>query len=283
MRRPSRRAVLGSAVGLVTTTGCLETGDDSTADVDAVPVGTEQTLDGRSVTVSNLTVRDSALTLDDDTMSLHTAADERYVVVSVVGSESGPAPSAFSLALDGETYASRPELFGPYAQLADRGPVYDPSYGTEKGWIGFVVPPAVDASEAAVVVGHGDETATWRLNGSHVDALGRPRAAFELRDVDLPTRLEPDEPLSVRVAAENVSETDGTFRGVLNVANLVAAYAPYPFEVGAEPGETVGWEKTFEEGPPEHVESVGFFLETVAGGRERRATVERRSATRTTG
>ncbi len=64
------------------------------------------------------------------------------------------------------------------------------------------------------------------------------------------------------------SDVVGVFKGVLNVAGLVVAYAPYPFALDADPGETVTVEKTFDDRPPE---SVGFFLYTVAGDRERRA------------
>ena len=213
------------------------------------------------------------LTLDDDAMTLVTPDDGRYVLFSVAGSESGPAPESFSLVVDGDRYPSRVDAFGGSPSLHDRGPKYDPSYGTDGGWIAFVVPPALDAREARIRVENGADAAEWRLDDDHLDALRRSLARFELRRVDLPERLRPYEPVSVRVAAENVSEVPGVFRGVLNVANLVAAYAPYPFALDTDPGETVVWEKTFTEGPPPSAPSVGFFLDTVAGERDVRATV----------
>jgi hypothetical protein len=291
MRQPSRRAFLAVTGLAVTSAGCLGREADqseSTTGTDrqpsaaaesstAVSLGTEQSVGGVSVTVSALTVQDSALTLDDDTMTLHTADDERYVVVSVSGSEAGPAPGAFSLDVDGETYPGRVDLFGRDAQLDERGPVYDPSYGIEQGWVGFAVPPGLDAGEARIALSHGDETASWRLEAAQFDALRQPKAEFELRSVEIPGTLLLYDPVSVRVVAENVSDVAGVFKGVLNVAGLNFAYAPYPFALDAAPGETVVWEQTFRDGPSRDVESVGFFLETVAGGTEVRATVRGRN------
>jgi hypothetical protein len=294
MRQPSRRALLAVTGLAFTSAGCLGRQADqseSTTGTDQRPsaaagsptaasLGAEQLVGGVPVTVSTLTIQDSALTLDGDTMTLHTSDDdERYVVVSVSGREAGPAPGAFSLDVDGETYPGRVDLFGRYAQLDERGPVYDPSYGTEQGWVGFVVPPELDASEAKIVLSHGDETASWRLEADHLDALRRPKAEFELRSVEVPETLFLYDPVSVRVVAENVSDVGGVFRGVLNVAGLNFAYAPYPFALDAASGETVVWEKTFREGPSRDVESVGFFLDTVAGGTEVRATVRSRNET----
>ncbi|WP_380674399.1 hypothetical protein [Salinigranum sp. GCM10025319] len=297
MRQPSRRTFLrataGTGLGFVGA-GCLgRDGPQATDDSSATPtdpsattsastspnappvadLGTERTVGGTPVTVSSLSVQDSVLTLDDDAMTLVTHEEGRYVLVSVIGSDSGPAPESFSLVVDDDRYPGRVDVFGGSVSLHDRGPKYDPSYGTDGGWIAFVVPPALDAREARIRVENGADVAEWRLDAEHLDALRRSLARFELRRVDLPERLRPYEPVSVRVAAENVSDVPGVFRGVLNVANLVAAYAPYPFALDADPGETVVWEQTFTEGPSPSAPSVGFFLDTVAGERDVRATV----------
>jgi hypothetical protein len=285
MRHPSRRAVLGAATTALVA-GCLssDTGTDEseptpatsaapTATTAATPaaVGTEQTVGGVPVTLSNLAVQDSVLLLHDDTMSLATRDGERYVLVSVAVSEaeSAPPPTAFSLLVDGEA-AETTEFRG---SLDGYGPRYDPSYTGDEGYLPFVVPTDVDADTARLVVEHEGETTAWRVGASALNALSRPKAAFELRAVDLPSQVRPDEHVSVRVAAENVSDVVGVFRGVLNVANLSAAYVPYAFEVDADPGETVVWEKRFDDRPPEAAEAVGFQLYTVAGDREVRAPV----------
>ena len=295
MSQPSRRTFLGTAGLALASAGCLGEASErpgsateakrrtstTTESPAAVSLGTEQTVGGVSVRVSNLSVQDSALTRNDDTMTLHTTEGERYVLVSVSGSESGTPSDTFSLGVDDDTYASRVDVFGRHASLDERGAVYDPSYGTDTGWIGFVVPPTVDAERGRVLLEYGGETAAWRLTNTQIDALRRPRAAFELREVALPTRIRPYAPVSVRVVAENVSDVAGVFRGVLNVAGLNFTYAPYPFELRTEPGETAVWEKTFREGPSKDTESVGFFLETVAGGKEVRVPVGKDAETET--
>jgi hypothetical protein len=195
------------------------------------------------------------------------------VLATVAGSESGPPPDAFALVVDGDRYRARPDVLGGPFRISDRGPPYDPSYGTDGGWVAFVVPSPLDAREGRIVVADDGGTAAWRLDESTLAALRRPTARFELRAVEIPETITVGESVSVRIAAENVSEVPGVFRGVLNVANLQYAYAPYPFALETEPGEVVVWEKTFDETPPEGVGSVGFFLDTVAGDREVRATV----------
>jgi hypothetical protein len=293
MRQPSRRAFLGTTAALCAVPGCLDRGEGSasrpesrarendpatsnatpTADA-ATPhaLGTERTVDGVSVTVSNLSVQDSLLYFDTpDSMAVASPENERYVIAAVSGSESGPPPEAFALVLDGERY--RASVDGVGAGLADRGPKYDPSYGIGRGWVAFLVPPELDANRARVVVDTESDEAAWHVGSDVLGALRRPKARFELRTVEIPEAIRPDREVEARVVAENVSDVAGVFRGVLNVAGLVAAYAPYPFALDADPGETVTWEKTFDDRPPESVDSVGFFLYTVAGDRERRAAV----------
>lgn len=293
MRQPSRRAFFGLTASLVGAAGCLgrrsgsngattsstptTTSASSTATAPTTTaLGTEQSVGGVSVTVSNLSVRDSVLYLDTpDSMAVARREGERYVLVSVSGSESGPSSDSFALHLDDDRIGPA-DLRGG---LDDYGPRYDPSYSGDEGYIPFRIPVGIDATDGRIVVEHKGETAAWRLRETALDALRRAKAEFELREVEIPETLLLYDPVSVRVSAENVSDVSGTFRGVLNVTNLVAAYAPYPFALDAAPGETVVWEKTFREGPSRDVESVGFFLETVAGETEVRATVRSRNET----
>jgi hypothetical protein len=291
MGQPSRRAFLGATGLALTSAGCLgrDTGSDEPSTTQpttetptgtaartpaATPavtdLGTEQTVGGVPVEVSNPTVQDAVVYLDTpDSMAVAHRDGERYVLVSVSGSESGPPPTAFSLVVDSDSFGPA-DLRGG---LDDYGPRYDPGYSGEEGYLPFVVPADVDTEAARVVVDHEGETAAWRLTDEHLDALGRPKARFELRTVELPETMRRGETQVARVAAENVSDVGGVFRGVLNVAGLGAAYVPYAFERDAEPGETVSWEKSFDEHPPDVVDSVGFSLYTVAGDSEEQATV----------
>lgn len=300
MRRPARRRFLGAAATALVA-GCLGgdnggndesaasasatattgTSPSSTATATAAALGTEQTVGGVPVRVSNLTVQDAVLYLDSpDSMAVANRENEHYVLVSVVSSESGLSATDLSLSLDGER-AERAALRGG---LDGRAARYNPSNGVDEGYLPFLVPVGVDVEEARVEVEHEGDSAAWELAESQLDALRRPKARFALRDVDIPSTIVANEPVSVRIAAENVSDVAGTFRGVLNVAGLGAAYVPYAFELDADPGETVAWEKQFDETPSTSTDSpVEFFLDTVAGGREIRVPVESReeAATRT--
>jgi hypothetical protein len=309
MRQPSRRAFLETTAALsLGVAGCLGRNEGGASPTDTSPpqesspatseptptataeaatpraLGTERVVDGASVTVSNLAVQDSVLYYDTpDSMAVTTPENERYVLADVSGSESGPPPTAFALVVGDERYRGSVDGVGVSPSLADRGPKYDPSYGTGEGWVAFLVPPELDASEARVVVDTESDEAAWRVGPDVLDALRQPKARFELRTVEIPETIRPDREIEARVVAENVSDVAGVFRGVLNVAGLVAAYAPYPFELDADPGETVTWEKTFDERPPESVDSVGFFLYTVAGDREVNATVASGTTVTTSG
>lgn len=285
MRQPSRRAFLGATGIALTSAGCLGRDDDQSASTETTEertstateassgetLGSEQTVGGGSVTVSDFAVRDSLLYYDTpDSMAVANRDGERYALVSVSGSESGPPPEAFSLVV-GKEWFDVGELRGG---LDARGPRYDPDTTSDEGYLPFVAPADVGGTDGRIVLGYNGETAAWRLADGHLDALGRPKARFELRSVEIPETMRRGETQVARVVAENVSDVAGTFRGVLNVANLGAAYVPYAFELDAEPGETVTWEKTFDERPPDGADSVGFFLYTVAGDRERRVPVD---------
>jgi hypothetical protein len=104
MRRPSRRAVLGTAlgVGLGTASGCLGTAGEPSAGVEPISLGTAQTLDGRSVTVSDVAVRDAVLYFETpESLAVASREGERYVVASVTSETGGPSADAFGLRVGG--------------------------------------------------------------------------------------------------------------------------------------------------------------------------------------
>jgi hypothetical protein len=217
-----------------------------------------------------------------DSMAVATREGERYVLVSVAtssGSESAPPASAVDLRLD-DTSADVADLRGG---LDDRAARYDPSNGVDEGYVPFLVPPALDVTAARIVVEHDGDRAAWELDEAWLDALRRPKARFAFETVALPEAIRSGEPVTARVAATNVSDVAGVFRGVLNVAGLGAAYVPYAFARDAAPGETVVWERRFDERPPESAESVWFHLRTVAGARNAEAAVESERRTAGTG
>lgn len=105
MRQPSRRAVLGAALGLGTVSGCLGTVGNPSAGVEPATLGTEQTLDGRSVTVSDVAVRDAVLYFETpESLAVASREGERYVVASVTNETGGPPADAFELRVGRERY-----------------------------------------------------------------------------------------------------------------------------------------------------------------------------------
>jgi hypothetical protein len=234
--------------------------------------------------VSNPSVQDSVLYLSSpDSMAVATPDGGRYVLVTVGGSASGPPPTSFTLVVDGDRYPGRVDDVGLGIDLRDRGAEYDPSFGTDRGWVAFVVPPALDAREGRIVLDHGGETAAWRLGDDRLAALRRGQPRFELRTVDIPERVAVGGRVSVRVVAENVSEVAGVFRGVRNVANLRIAYTPYPFALETAPGETADRRHTFERVPERATGEARFVLESAGDGHRIVATTTVREASGTGG
>lgn len=278
MRQPSRRAVLGAALGFGTS-GCLGTVRDTTG-VEPAPLGTEQTLGGHSVTVSRVTVRDSVLYFETpESLAVAAQADERFVIASVTSEAGGPPRESFELRVDTDRYEVPDDGvdFGRGARGLDAP--YDPAEG-QRGRVTFLAPVGLDATEAQVVVSAASETAGWALDDRSVAHLRRGLPTFELAEVDAPTEVTADESVSVRLGVENVSSVPGVFRGVFTVGVGGRSYA---LELPVEPGKRTGWTHTFERLPSGATSETQFVLDSVIDGRQVIATTTVRAGTETGG
>ena len=268
MRRPSRRAVLGTAlgVGLGTASGCLGTAGEPSAGVEPISLGTAQTLDGRSVTVSDVAVRDAVLYFETpESLAVASREGERYVVASVTSETGGPSADAFGLRVGGERYERPVEGvdFGRGADDVDAP--YGPREGGLRGRVTFLVPVGIEA-ESARIVAEGAETAVgWTLDEASLAHLRRSRPTFEVASMEAPETVRVGESASVRVAVRNVSAVPGVFRGVFSVAGKRGSYA---LELPIRPGEMDRWKHTFRRVPTGWTGDVQFVLDSVVDGRQ---------------
>lgn len=267
---PSRRQFL-AAVGATGLAGCVgepepsETAFPSPTPGTASPaaVGEAVTVDGATVTLEQVAVRDSLFVqASADSKDVLARDGERFLLTTVTVEGDAPeSADAFSLAVDGETVATGSTTFASnhYGYL-DRWP-YDPDgeRGDPGGWVGFTPEAPLSGESVAVAVGD----AGWRLPDEAVDHLQRPLPGYELVSFDYPERVGPEETFTVSVSVENTGPVAGTFRGVLNVANIEYAYYPYPFELTLGAGERGTWEKEFDASNINN--SGGLHLRTPVG------------------
>ena len=168
--------------------------------------------------------------------------------------------------------------FGPDGHRDSYSP--GPDDGTESGgWLAFPVDGELDPESPKITV----LDTGWRLPQSVTERLRQPAPQFNLVSFDHPETVAPDEPFTVSVTAENVGPVMGSFRGVLNAANVRYAYYPHEFALALDPGERATWELEYagDEGLNDADDSGQFDLRTVAGNREGTVEVDGAAGTET--
>lgn len=216
---PSRRTYLAGAGALVASAaGCVSTGseDDSGGGDPSTPTPD----DPAGVTVEDLIVR-KAVTYESKMGSggVLAAEGKQYVVASVSSSRE-VSRSDFAFDADGEEWSpGLPDTHGATNRsVAGRGSgPLGRAHAPDGAYLAFVVPSPLSASGAAVRY-TGAEPGTWPLDGAARERLGAPGPQFELRDLQVPSKVRQGEPLDLTLSVENVSETDGRF--------LAAVYWP---------------------------------------------------------
>lgn len=239
-------------------------------------MGTEQTVDGNTVTVHGPRAQTSVLHLTHpDEMGVTRAERGRYLFVRVRGTANGPAPTAFSLVVNGGRFRGTVNLDDVSRMgtilAGEMVPIYDPGYGTERGWVAFVVPAEIEAEAARIELDEG--AAAWRVPDATLDRLRQPRPSWRLADVSLPAEVSRGDSFAATVAVENTGEVAGTFRAVLNVANLEFAYKPFPFKLDIDAGEKDSWSRLFSVAADLDADEIGLYLRTPVGNEEQQASV----------
>lgn len=276
---PSRRGYL-AVIGSLSFGGCLDNGGASTpvgttttttetatttTTAAASQVGEAITVDGAEVTLNRVTTQSSFVYQESaDTKGVAAREGGRFLLTEFgVDGESRPTVTQFSVFADGETLS---EPVWDYRTRQPSGPSFDRSpYDGNGGWLLFPVPAELDADTVRIVV----DDVVWGFPEAVSTRLRQPLPTFDIVSFEHPETVEADEEFSVSVTAENIGETTGTFRGVLNVAEVEYAVYPYPFELELDPGESATWTKEYgpEAGLNEAGDTGSFDLRTPVGER----------------
>lgn len=286
-RRTLLQTAPAVALGLA---GCATTSHDGTTNGTASPspdemakMGTPQTVNGTAITVSNPSAQTAVLHLTHPDAMGVTPAEGRYVFVQVQGAADGPPPTAFSLVAGGGSYrgtVSLPDVHGQVRHTGQLRHKYDPDWGTKKGWVAFDVPANLDIATARIELNEG--AATWELPEAIVRQLRKGRPEWRLADVSLPAEVVRGDSFTPTVVVKNTADVAGTFRGVLNVADLTYAYAPYPFTLDITAGGRARWTRTFQVNESEDAARIGLFLRTPVADTEQQVDVRDGRHTETT-
>lgn len=217
---PSRRAYLATlaATGFA---GCV---DNSSGSVD--------TASRPAVTVEAAAVQYAYRHIENVDWNAIRPADGQFVFITVDARDVDPHPGreAFALAADGE-------LHDPVAieqhypvDLDVPGEPYRPTDGAEpRGWLCFDVPAQLDTTPS-LRLERDPGSWEWDLDTQKATA---PPPAWEWT-ASAPETVAPDETFGITVAAENVGEGSGTFRGAVNFSYPM--YRPKGFDIPFDPG-----------------------------------------------
>lgn len=272
-----RRALLrvGSLGLLSAFAGCQSrpgTTSDPTATTDGTTTAAETTTGTADASIRDPVARESVIVPLTDTLAV-AGADAQYAFATVEADGAHPPkPGDFALRLDGERATTGTYYVGPVSPTNPRGMVirglgeaYAPSMGTARGWVGFVLPPTVDAESGSLVLDASGSSAlpsgvSTDLPEDALADLTAPAPDFSLDTLGIERRNGGDA-FTVRLTVSNRGGRDETFRGCVNVA--VAASTA--IEIAVPAGESKTW-----------THSLGgdaggtVSVDTVAGGTEKK-------------
>jgi len=163
-------------------------------------------------------------------------ADGQFVFVTVDASEAESVPDrdAFSLVAAGESSGPvEPENGYPADLDVPEGP-YSKEHAQSRGWLMFEVPARLDTAPS-LRLEHGADSWEWTLDTEKATA---PPPAWEW-SASAPETVAPGETFDITIAAENVGDGPGTFRGAVNFSYPL--YRPKGFDIvlgSGESGET---------------------------------------------
>lgn len=273
---PSRRAYLASlaAAGLA---GCLGNPSDSKTDS---PTGTATaepgTPTGPEVTIKAATVQYSFREIEAVDWNAIRTADGQFVFVTIDASEVDPIPhrNAFSLVADGDLHdpIRFEQTFLP--ELRDvLGGLYksEQADGEPRGWLGFEVPAQLD-TEPSLRLENDAGSWEWELDTEKATV---PPPSWEWT-VSAPESVAVSEPFEITIAAENVGDGPGTFRGAVNFSYpyMARGFDMGPLSPGEEGEATVS--TSAEHTPPD---TRDYQVRTPAGRSEVSVSVESESTT----
>ncbi|NHX36714.1 MULTISPECIES: hypothetical protein [Halolamina] len=180
----------------------------------------------------------------------------------------------FTLVADGESYAPITPEHGYPVDLDVPGNAYAPENGDRRGWLLFETPAQLD-SPPVLRLDDNDGPREWDLA---VEKATAPPPAWEWA-ADAPAAVAPDETFEITIAAENVGDGPGTFRGAVNFSYPL--YKPEGFDVPLDPGESGTATVTAEARDADPGREIDYGIRTPTGETTVTVAVEDGTATNT--
>lgn len=289
-----RRSLLqtGGALAVAGLAGCLggmgnDTPDGTTVHTDTTEPKTEKettdtgTTEGsQALSVEGFRVQSSLLYLNTpDSMQVATLENRQVVFADVrPPADGGPKPDEFHLAID-DAHTSGTLTPGPAGappMVHSPIPAYDPEV-RETGWIAFEVPNPLDAESVELVYESDGGSVSEPIPSETAAELAAPAPEFELVSLDAPESVGAGDVFDISVTVENVGESDGTFRAVLNETH--PTYGPFPMVVRVPAGEQREWRETFGEYASDDTEKYSYDFRSSIEDRDLEVEVEPETTT----
>lgn len=229
---PSRRTYL-STLAAASLAGCVSTTPDATTDSTTETTTATSTSSRPAVTVEAAAVQYAYRHIESVDWNAIQPADGQFVFVTVDTTDAASVPGrdAFTLIADDEHYNTIDIADTMPVDVDVPGDVYKPEREqTEpRGWLVFDAPAQLDSSPSLQLDG---ETGSWAWTLS-TEKASSPPPAWEWR-ASAPEAVHPGETFTITVAAENVGDGPGTFRGAVNFSYPL--YRPKGFDIPLDPG-----------------------------------------------
>jgi len=249
-----RRLVVSLGAALTGLAGCLDTSFDSTPPPAEATLGDSISLDGTTVTATELAAVHSYHYLSaPDAFGVESAGGDRFLFVALTASGERPPPGrAFALDVGGDRLAFPEAAPAPERDLA---PVGDGRYTEEspQGYLVFRVPAPLETSVAVTLrhasqvsdsrVDTDDARARWSIPDARLDPLRSPPPEFAV-SYDVPESVGANDPIPVRVAVTNEGDGFGVCRGAINQTGPM--YGGDTFSLSLEPGASKTYEETID-------------------------------------
>ena len=270
---PSRRAYLASLPGLVAgTAGCVD--QSGQAGGDDEPNNTESRPD---ITVEAAAVQYAYRHVSNVDWNDITVADGQFVFVTVDARDASEASlvDEFQLFVGEQEYPPKSFENWPPHDPDVPGERYDPSQEhspTRRGWLCFPTPETL-SEQPSLQLTTDDGRWRWPLDAPKATS---PPPAWEWT-VETPETVAPGDLFDIEIAAENVGDGPGVFRGAVNFS--FPMYMPEGFDIPLAAGESgTGTVEATAEGAQSGTPLV-YDIRTPAGDTEVQVEVEETTTT----
>ncbi|SDZ90625.1 hypothetical protein SAMN04488065_1142 [Haloplanus vescus] len=278
---PSRRRLVASlGAALTGLAGCLDTSSDSTPPTAEATLGDSISLDGTTVTATELAAVHSYHYLSaPDAFGVESAGSDRFLFVALTASGERPPPGrAFALDVGGDRLAFPEAAPAPERDLA---PVGDGRYTEEspQGYLVFRVPAPLETSVAVTLRQASqvsdsrvddDARARWSIPDARLDALRSPPPEFAV-SYDVPESVDANDPIPVGIDVTNKGDGSGVCRGAINHTHPM--HGGDSFSLSLDSGASTTYEMTVDYHVDDRVDADSLEFDLLVPGDARSFTV----------